>query len=52
MAMTVKTQVIGEKAKLSLSGRFDFTMHREFLPKVARIRRSRESEYDAAPTVP
>jgi anti-anti-sigma factor len=30
MAMTVKTQVTGEKAKLSLSGRFDFAAHREF----------------------
>lgn len=30
MGMTVKTQVAGEKATLSLSGRFDFTMHREF----------------------
>lgn len=30
MGMTVKTQVAGEKAKLSLSGRFDFTAHREF----------------------
>ncbi|MGE0682974.1 MAG: STAS domain-containing protein [Candidatus Binatia bacterium] len=30
MTMTVKTQVTGEKAKLSLSGRFDFTAHREF----------------------
>jgi anti-anti-sigma factor len=30
MAMTVKMQVTGEKAKLSLSGRFDFTAHREF----------------------
>lgn len=30
MGMTVKTQVTGEKAKLSLNGRFDFTAHREF----------------------
>jgi anti-anti-sigma factor len=30
MSMTVKTQVNGEKAKLSLRGRFDFTAHREF----------------------
>jgi anti-anti-sigma factor len=30
MGMTVKTQMAGEKAKLSLSGRFDFTAHREF----------------------
>jgi anti-anti-sigma factor len=28
--MTVKTQVVGNGAKLSLSGRFDFTAHREF----------------------
>ena len=30
MAMTVRTQIAGEKAQLSLSGRFDFTAHREF----------------------
>ncbi len=30
MAMTVKTQIAGEKAQLSLSGRFDFTAHCEF----------------------
>jgi HptB-dependent secretion and biofilm anti anti-sigma factor len=30
VAMTVKMQVTGEKAKLSLGGRFDFTVHREF----------------------
>lgn len=30
MAMTVKTQIAGENAQLSLSGRFDFTAHREF----------------------
>ncbi len=30
MGMTVKTRVTGEKAQLSLSGRFDFTAHREF----------------------
>jgi anti-anti-sigma factor len=30
MAMTIKTQVAGENAQLSLSGRFDFTAHREF----------------------
>lgn len=30
MALTVKTQVTGEKATLNLNGRFDFTAHREF----------------------
>jgi anti-anti-sigma factor len=30
MGMTVKTRTAGENAKLSLSGRFDFTVHREF----------------------
>ena len=30
MSMTIHTQWSGEKAKLSLNGRFDFTAHREF----------------------
>jgi anti-anti-sigma factor len=30
MAMAIKVQVKGDKATLSLSGRFDFTAHREF----------------------
>ena len=30
MAISVKTEISGEQAKLSLSGRFDFTAHREF----------------------
>jgi len=30
MALTVKTQISGEKVTLSLNGRFDFTAHREF----------------------
>lgn len=30
MPMTVETHVTGERTKLSLSGRFDFSAHREF----------------------
>ena len=30
MAMTVKTQIVGDNVHLSLNGRFDFTAHREF----------------------
>ena len=30
MAMIVKTQILQERAKLSLQGRFDFSAHRDF----------------------
>jgi HptB-dependent secretion and biofilm anti anti-sigma factor len=30
MAMTIKAQIVQERARLSLQGRFDFSAHRDF----------------------